>query len=82
MRREDDKAKEYAALAIGLDPKLYAAHELMAGLALEDGDTKKATAEADEALKLFRMRWTRCNPCGDGVECGPIPDAWLAKFMR
>jgi tetratricopeptide (TPR) repeat protein len=48
----DGKAKEYAAHAIQLDPKYVAAHVLMASLMLEDDDTKKATAEADEALKL------------------------------
>ncbi|MGH9680165.1 MAG: tetratricopeptide repeat protein, partial [Candidatus Acidiferrales bacterium] len=48
----DSKAKEYAAKAIELDPKLYEAHELLANLYLEDSDTAKALAEADAALKI------------------------------
>src|SRR5580704_13540672 len=48
----DSKAIEYTGKAIELDPKLYEAHELMAGLLLEDNDEAKAFNEADEALKI------------------------------
>jgi cellulose synthase operon protein C len=79
----DDKAVEYDAKAIGLDPKLAEAHELMAGLVLEDSDSKLAASEADEALKI--------SP--DAVDAMAIhaaieiladrsPDAWLAKIQQ
>jgi len=48
----DGKATEYAWKALALDPKLVEAHELLAGLALEDGDTQGAIAHADAALVL------------------------------
>jgi tetratricopeptide (TPR) repeat protein len=48
----DSKAAEYAGKALALDPKLVKAHELLAGLALEDGDTQGAIAHADAALAL------------------------------
>lgn len=48
----DSKAIEWAGKALELDPKLVEAHELMAGLALEDSDTEQAIAQADEALKF------------------------------
>ena len=34
------------------NPKLYQAHELMAKMALEDDDSKKAASEADAALAI------------------------------
>ncbi len=46
------KAVEYAEKAAQLDPKLAAAHELLASLALEDSDPKKAAAEADNAIAI------------------------------
>jgi tetratricopeptide (TPR) repeat protein len=48
----DEKAVAWAARAIQLDPKLVEAHEVMANLALEDSDTKKAEREADAAIGL------------------------------
>jgi cellulose synthase operon protein C len=48
----DSKVAEYAGRALALDPKLVEAHELLAGLALEDGDTQGAIAHADAALAL------------------------------
>ena len=48
----DGKAAEYAAKAATLDPKLAAAHELLATLALENDDSPAAIAEADKALAL------------------------------
>jgi cellulose synthase operon protein C len=48
----DGKAAEYLAKAIQLDPKLAAAHELMADLALANDDRDIATAEADKAIAL------------------------------
>jgi tetratricopeptide (TPR) repeat protein len=48
----DPKASEFANQALESDPKLYQAHELMAKMALEDDDQKKAESEADAALKI------------------------------
>ena len=48
----DGKAPDYVAHALQLDPKLVEAHEFAANLALEDADTERATAQADEALSL------------------------------
>lgn len=48
----DGKAVAYAAKAISLDPKLIEAHELMANLELENGDTEAALREADVALAI------------------------------
>ncbi len=46
------KANEAAEKALEIDPKLYHAHEVLARIALEDDDTKKAEAEADAALAI------------------------------
>ncbi len=48
----DNKAVEYALKALSLDPKLAEAHELLAGLALENGDTEQAVVQADAALAV------------------------------
>ncbi len=48
----DDKAQEYAAKAIAIDPKLVEAHELMADLELEDAKPDEAVKEANEAIAL------------------------------
>ena len=48
----DAKANELATKALEADPKLYQAHELMAKVALEDDNHKKADEEADAALKI------------------------------
>jgi tetratricopeptide (TPR) repeat protein len=77
----DGKAPEYAAKAIELDPKLAAAHELMADLALENDDRDAAVAEADKAIALEK----------DALDAMAIhaaveliadrsPDAWFAKI--
>src|ERR1039457_3450008 len=46
------KAVEYAQKAIGLNPKLVEAQELLAFLALEDNDFEKAAKEADKAIAM------------------------------
>jgi cellulose synthase operon protein C len=77
----DGKATEYGAKAIGLDPKLAAAHEFMADLALENDDPDAAVAEADKAIALK----------GDALDAMAIhaaveliadrsPDRWFAKI--
>ena len=48
----DEKATEYIAKAIALDPKLVEAHELAANLLLEDSKPNEAVQEANAALAL------------------------------
>jgi len=48
----DKKAVELAKAAVAVDPKLVEGHELLAKLALEDGDQEKAKAAADQALAV------------------------------
>ena len=48
----DAKANDFATKALEADPKLYQAHSLMAKVALEDDNTKKAMEEADAALAI------------------------------
>jgi tetratricopeptide (TPR) repeat protein len=79
----DEKAVDEAGKAIELDPKLVEAHELMANLALEDSNTKTATAEADKAIELS----------ADALDAMAIraaielladkpPDSWLDKIRQ
>lgn len=76
------KAAEYALKAIALDPKLAAAHELLADLALANDDRELAATEADKAITLE----------DDALDAMAIhtaieliadrsPDAWLAKMQ-
>ncbi|MBM3734515.1 MAG: tetratricopeptide repeat protein [Acidobacteria bacterium] len=46
------KAEELARKALEADPKNIEAHELIASMALEDSNTKKAVEEADAAIKI------------------------------
>ncbi len=48
----DGKATANALKALSLDPKLYEAHELLAGLALENNDTEYAISETEGALLI------------------------------
>jgi tetratricopeptide (TPR) repeat protein len=48
----DEKATEYVAKAISLDPKLVEAHELAANLLLEDAKPDEAVNEAEAAISL------------------------------
>jgi tetratricopeptide (TPR) repeat protein len=48
----DEKAPEYVAKAIALDPKLVEAHEFAANLLLEDAKADEAVKEANAALAL------------------------------
>jgi tetratricopeptide (TPR) repeat protein len=48
----DEKAEEYVAKAIALDPKLVEAHEFAANTLLEDGKTDEAVKEAETAIAL------------------------------
>ncbi|MGA9882598.1 MAG: tetratricopeptide repeat protein [Candidatus Acidiferrales bacterium] len=77
----DSKALEWTAKAIELDPKLVAAHELAANLALEDSDTSDAIQQADIAIQI----------APDALDAMAIhaaielladrsPEAWFAKI--
>src|SRR5579871_3428664 len=48
----DEKASEYAAKAVAIDPTLVEAHEVMANLLLEDAKPEAAVKEADAAIAL------------------------------
>ncbi len=77
----DGKASEYLAKAEALDPKLAAAHELAAKIALENDNRELAATEADKALALKE----------DALDAMAIhaaleliadrsPDTWFAKI--
>jgi tetratricopeptide (TPR) repeat protein len=48
----DKQAVEFAERAVTLDPNLVEGYELLARLALEDGNQERAIAQADRALKV------------------------------
>jgi tetratricopeptide (TPR) repeat protein len=48
----ESKAVELAEKALGIDPKLVEARELLASLALEDSNPAKAVEEADKAIAI------------------------------
>ncbi len=77
----DGKTTEYAQKAIALDPKSVGAHELMAGLALEDADPGKAAEEADKAIALApdALKAYAIHAAIDLLANRP-PDPWLAKM--
>jgi tetratricopeptide (TPR) repeat protein len=79
----DPRAQEAAEQALQHDPKLYQAHELLAYLALEDGDSKKAVDEAQKALALS-------NEALDGMAVlasidwldGKEPSEWMTRILK
>ncbi len=79
--RFDGKAAEYLAKAIQLDPKLAAAHELMADLALANDDRNTATAEADKAIALENdaLDAMAIHAAIELIGDRP-PDAWFTKI--
>jgi tetratricopeptide (TPR) repeat protein len=77
----DSKALEYIGKALDLDPKLVEAHELKANLLLEDSDTAKAFAEADEALKISSEALDALAiHAAIEVLADRSPDPWFAKI--
>jgi Flp pilus assembly protein TadD len=77
----DSKALEWTAKALELDPKLVAAHDLAANLALEDSDTKGAIHEADEAIRLAPDALdAMAIHAAVEVLADRSPDAWFAKI--
>jgi cellulose synthase operon protein C len=79
----DSKAIEYTTKAMELDPKMAEPHELMANLLLEDSDTGKAFAEADEALKLSSEALD-AMAIHAAIEAlaDRSPDTWLEKIRQ
>lgn len=77
----DSKALEWAAKALELDPKLVAAHELTANLALEDSDTTDAIQQADQAIQLApdALDAMAIHAAVELLADRP-PDAWFARI--
>ena len=77
----DNKAAEYTAKALTLDPNLVAAHEFAANLALENANTKGALAEADKALALSTeaLEAMAIHAAVDVLADQP-PDAWFTRI--
>jgi tetratricopeptide (TPR) repeat protein len=79
----DKRAPDAAEQALQHDPKLYQAHELMAYLALEDNDPKKAQEEAQKALAIS-------NEALDGMAVlasmdwlnGKEQSDWLPRILK
>ncbi len=78
----DSKAVEWTSKALELDPKLVAAHELAANLALEDSDTAAAIQQADEAIQIAPHDALDAMAIHAAVEllADRSPDAWFAKI--
>jgi cellulose synthase operon protein C len=79
----DNNAIVWATKALELDPKLVAAHGLLAEIALEDSDTDQAIAQADEALKLAPDALdAMAVHAAVEVLADRSPDAWFAKIAQ
>jgi len=79
----DNNAIAWAAKALELDPKLVAAHELLAEIALEDSDTDQAIAQADAAIKLAPDALdAMAVHAAIEVLADRSPDAWFAKIAQ
>ncbi|MGO9591510.1 MAG: tetratricopeptide repeat protein [Candidatus Acidiferrales bacterium] len=79
----DNNAIVWATKALELDPKLVAAHELLAEIALEDSDTAQAIAQADEAIKLAPDALdAMAVRAAVEVLADRSPDAWFAKIAQ
>ncbi len=79
----DRKAAEMADAALKADPKLVAAQELIASLALEDSNPKKAIEEADKALAMNAEAFDAMavHAAVDGLADRPV-DPWLSKIFK
>lgn len=79
----DPRAPEAAEQALTHDPKMYQAHELLAFLALEDSDPKKAQDEAQKALAIS-------NEALDGMAvlasidwlAGKSSSEWMDRILK
>jgi tetratricopeptide (TPR) repeat protein len=79
----ENKAYELAEKALKADPKLYQARELIAKVALEDNDTKKASEEAHKALDLSpeAMDAMAILATMDWLENKPNTE-WFARILK
>jgi tetratricopeptide (TPR) repeat protein len=81
--RFDHRALQWAGKALELDPKLVEAHELMAHLLLEDSEPDKASARADEALKLSGGALdAMAIHAAVEVLADRSPDTWFARIRE
>ena len=79
----DRKAREYAAKALEIDPKLVEARELLANLALEDSNPADAITQADlaiqiapDALDAFAIR------AAVELVADRSPDVWVQRMLQ
>jgi tetratricopeptide (TPR) repeat protein len=77
------KAKEYAEKALELDPKQFEAHELLAGLALEDSNPIDAVAQANAAIQISTdaLDAYAIRAAVELVSDRP-PDAWIQRMLQ
>lgn len=77
----ESKAAEFAKEALASDPKMVEAQELLAQLALEDVDFKKAIEEADKAIKMSpeALDAFAIRAAVEAIE-DRSPDPWLKKI--
>ncbi len=78
----DKRAVELAEKALDADPKLAAAHELLARLAAEDGDWERAVQAADRALAISTaaVEAMAVRGAAELLEDKPEP-AWFARAL-
>jgi len=79
---------DLAEKAAGLDPKLFEARELLAYLALEDDNPKRAAEQADEALKISNEALdamaihATIDWLADKADTPHIQNAWIDKILK
>ena len=79
----DRKAVEMAEAALKADPKLVEAQELIAYLALEDSNPKKAVEEADKALAMNPEAFDAMAVRAAVEALADRPaDPWLSKIFK
>ena len=79
----DNKAIEYAAKAMELDPKLVEAHELLANLHWKTPNRTRPFKEADEAMKISPEALdAMAIHAAIEVLADRSPDAWLDKIRQ
>ena len=79
----DEKAAEYVAKAIALEPKLVEAHELSANLLLEDAKPEEAVKEAETAIALAPDALDAMAALAAAdllADKNADADAWMAKI--
>src|ERR1700730_4014845 len=79
----DGQATVYLTKALELDPKLAEAHEFMADLALTNGDSETAAAEADKTIALENdaLGAMAIHAAIELIADRP-PDPWFARIQK